>query len=234
MASALGTNEGTLRACRLFRGVAPALVEEFARASTRQRASRGEHLWRGGTPATHFTVIASGLVRISRIAADGTESILAFFGPRESIGDVAVLSGRPYPADAVVLSEVAEVVRVDAGVIRAASADSGALLASMNASLIEHTQALQEKIRILTAGTVERRLSTLLLHLAERFGDEVDDATTVVPIHLSRSEVARVLGVTIETTSRTFSRLQREGLVETTADGFVLRDAEALRRLTEG
>ena len=232
MTTALAANEGTLRACRLFRGVDPSLVAELARASTRVRASRGEHLWRAGAQPSHFTVIASGLVRISRVSPEGTETILAFFGPRESIGDVAVLSGRPYPADAVVLSDGAEVICVDAEVIRRASAESGALLASMNASLIEHTQALQEKISILTAGTIDKRLSTLLLYLATRFGDEADDGTTLVPIQLSRSEVARVIGATIETTSRTFSRFQREGLVETTSDGFVLRDAAALERLT--
>jgi len=231
--SSPAANEGTLRACRLFRGIAPDLVTSFARASTRQRATRGEHLWRAGARPTHFTVIASGLVRISRVAPDGTETILAFFGPRESIGDVAVLSDRPYPADAVVLSEVVEVVRVEAHLVRSASASSGALLTSMNTSLIEHTRALQEKIRILTAGAVERRLSTLLLHLAERFGDESADGTTFVPIQLSRAEVGRVIGVTIETTSRTFSRLRRDGLVETTDEGFLLRDATALRRLAE-
>jgi CRP-like cAMP-binding protein len=103
----------------------------------------------------------------------------------------------------------------------------------MNASLIEHMQALQEKIRIMTAGKVDKRLSTLLLHLASRFGDELDDGTTFVPIQLSRAECARLVGATIETTIRTMSKWQKSGVVETTATGFVLHDVEALTRLTQ-
>lgn len=42
----------------------------------------------------------------------------------------------------------------------------------VNRSLVAHSAALRQKIRIMTAGPVERRLAALLLHLAERFGDE--------------------------------------------------------------
>lgn len=226
-------NEGALRASRLFSAVPADLVRELAKDAVRVRFARRDYLWRAREPATHLTIIVTGLVAVGRTAADGTESILALFGPRESVGDVAVLGGRPYPADAVALTDTVEMLRLEGAVVQAAGARHPSLLAAMNASLIEHTHALQEKIRIMHAGTVDKRLSTLLLHLASRFGDELADGTTFVPIQLSRSECARLVGATIETTIRTFSRWQKEGLVETTPEGFALHDVPTLTRLTE-
>jgi CRP/FNR family transcriptional regulator len=84
----------------------------------------------------------------------------------------------------------------------------------------------------MSAGKIEKRLATLLLHLASRFGDDNGDGTTFVPIRISRSECARLIGATIETTIRTFSRWQKTALVETTPDGFTLRDVAALTELT--
>lgn len=224
-------NERVLRASRLFSSLDSDLVGGFARVSSRTRYARGEYVWHASTLATHFTVIASGLVKVSRTTADGSETILALFGPRESVGDVAVLGERPYPADAVALTTV-EVIRIDASTVRSAFASNPALLVKMNASLIEHAQALQEKIRIMSAGNIEKRLATLLLHLASRFGDERGDGTTFVPIHVSRAECARLVGATSETTIRTFSRWQKKGLVETTPEGFALHDVEALTEIT--
>jgi CRP-like cAMP-binding protein len=226
------TNERALLASRLFSSLEPELVRDFARTATRARYARGESIWHAGESATHLTVIASGLVKIARSGPDGAETILALFGPRESVGDVAVLGGKTYPADAIALTE-AELLRVDAATVRAAFNANPSLLAAMNASLIEHAQALQEKIRIMSAGKVDKRLATLLLHLATRFGDEHDDGTLFVPLHLSRAECARLVGATVETTIRTFSRWQKEGLVETKPEGFVLRDLDALTAITQ-
>jgi CRP/FNR family transcriptional regulator len=223
--------ERVLRASKLFSSLEPALVSDFARSASRTRYARGEYVWHAGGQATHFVVIASGLVKISRSGADGSETILALFGPRESVGDVAVLGSRPYPADAIALTDL-DIIRIDATTVRGAFASTPTLLTSMNMSLIEHTQALQEKIKIMSAGKIEKRLATLLLHLAARFGDDNGDGTTFVPVRISRSECARLIGATIETTIRTFSRWQKTALVETTPDGFTLRDTAVLTELT--
>jgi CRP-like cAMP-binding protein len=226
-----GANERVLAASRLFASLEPELVGALARGAVRVKYAKGEYVWHAGTPSTHFAVIASGLVKIARATADGGETILALFGPRESVGDVAVLGAKPYPADAVALTDV-EVLRVEASTVRSAFDSSPALLLALNASLIEHAQALQEKIRIMSAGKVEKRLATLLLHLASRFGDELDDGSTLIPIHVSRAECARLVGATIETTIRTFSRWQKKGLVTTTPDGFAIGDVSALTAIT--
>lgn len=225
------TAERTLRASRLFGRLGDGDLRPFAAAATRKRLSAGDVLWREGKRAVSFTVIAQGLVEIVRRGADGSSSILAIFGPRESIGDAAALGGGAYPADAFALGDV-EVLLVPAPLVIEAMRSRPEVALAVNGALLDHTRALHDKIRIMTAGSVPKRLATLLLHLVERFGDEAEDGATRVPVSLSRAELARLVGATVETTIRTMSRWQKDGLVTTTVGGFVVPDVSALTALT--
>lgn len=221
-----------LAASRMFAGLDRDTLGHLARLATLRKLAAGERLWSAGERATHFTLISSGLFKIVRATPDGTAVIIALFGPHESIGDVAVLRGMSYPAAAIVLSASAEVLRVPAEpVITAMNARPG-FACSMNRALIDHTQALQEKIRVMSAGAVPKRLATLLLGLAERFGDEGDDGAVEIPVALSRADLACFIGARVETTIRTIRAWERAGAVETTDSGFRLLQPEVLVRTT--
>ena len=67
------------------------------------------------------------------------------------------------------------------------------------------------------------------MDLAERFGDEFDDGTFIIPIALSRQELANLISTTFETTVRVMSKFKRNQIIDTTAEGFVIRDFSRLR-----
>ncbi len=226
--------ERILRSSRLFGELDPALFKASVDGAVRVTLARGDVLWRTGDAATHFTLICSGLVKIVRPTPDAGEAIVGLFGPRESIGDSAVLLRGQYPADAVTSSERAEICRVDASPVLAAMGQRPEVARSMNLALLEHTHALQEKIRIMSAGSVTRRLATLLLHLADRFGDELGDGTTLIPVDLSRAELASLIGARPETTIRTLSRWRKTGEVVPAAEGFLVPDRARLEREASG
>lgn len=210
--------ERTLRASCLFQGVE---VGPFVHAAVRRQFRAGDSIWRQGDPAIALTVIASGLVKICQPNEDGESAIVALFGPRESIGDIAVISTGRYPADAVAATRV-EVLSIEKTPVLEAMQRDIAVAQAINRSLVSHSAALRQKIRIMTAGHVDRRLAALLLHLADRFGDEGDAGSIRIPVALSRSDLARLVGATIETTIRTMSRWQKAGVLSTTPSGFVI------------
>jgi CRP-like cAMP-binding protein len=208
-----------LKASRLFGSLDAALVERLAGVAHRRTLSRGERLWSAGDKASHFFVIASGLMKIVRAGQDG--DILAILGPRESIGDVAVQMRGSYPADAVAATDSVQVIGVRADVVLSLGDDPAVAKALRNALLV-HTQVLQEKIEILSAGSVSRRLAALFHQLADRFGDECEDGSVTVPVALSRGELAHIVSATVETTIRIVSAWQKAGLLVTTQNGFML------------
>ncbi len=206
-----------------------ALLADVARHATRRKLERGEVLWQSGDGATHFTQILSGLLKISRSSPEGSESIVAIFGPGESIGDTAVVQHGRYPADAIALSGGVEVLRIEAGPVLRAMERNASLTEGINTILLHHTQALDQKIRIMTAGSVPHRLATLFLLFAKRFGEASPSGAVEIPVRLSRIELAGLIGATVETTIRALSRWQKEGVLTTTQKGFLLHHPERLR-----
>ncbi len=226
--------ERTLSRSTLFSGWDAEALRPLAAQATSRRMGKGEAVWREGEAASNFTLIRSGLVKILRRAPDGTEIIVALFGPRESIGDAAVLAGGAYPADALVSSDEAVVVRIPAPGVLGGLRDHAERGEAMIRALAAHNRALQDKILIAGCGTVPKRLAALLLTLAERFGEEMPGGGAFLPIALSRGELARFVHATLETVSRTMSAWARQGLVETRPDGFLLPAAAKLRQILEG
>lgn len=216
--------ERTLRASNLLAGVAPELIAEVARTGARRRYVRGEHIFRAGEPATFVGIVARGLVKLVRPVPEGAPCIVALWGPRQTIGNLAVIGREGYPGNAIVISDEAEIVTLDGDALLATAERRPALAWALARSLAEHGHALHEKIGIMSAGPVERRLKALLAHLLERFGDEYDDGTQRIPVALSRSELASLVGATVETTIRAMSRWQKQRLVETSGDGFRVLD----------
>ena len=223
--------ERVLAATHLFAGLDAELLSELAARATVKKLVRGERLWRAGDPARQFHLIQSGMIKILRRGPDGSEAIIGLFGPRESVGDVAVIGRRAYPAEAVVASNEADVVRVDAESVLGAMASQLEVAARMNSALVARTQVLHAKIGVMSAGTVPKRLATLLLSLAEHFGDEHEDGSLSIPVALSRSELASLVSARVETTIRTIRAWERAKVVLTEPTGFVLLDPGVLQRL---
>lgn len=226
-----GRIERALRACRIFQGVDEEVVTVLARQSTRRVYSRGEHVWRTGDRATSMVVIVSGIVKMVQ---GRSGAILALHGPHETFGEMAVIEPGPESADATAVTPRVELLCIDADAVRAAVQGYSSFAHTVECSLVAHAREFEAKIRIMSAGCVERRLSALLAHLFDRFGDELEDGTQIVPVVLSRAELASLVGATIETTIRMMCRLQRAGLVSTVPEGFLVHAPERLAGIDAG
>jgi CRP-like cAMP-binding protein len=106
---------------------------------------------------------------------------------------------------------------------------SPALASSIASGMWNKLAALHNKIDVLSAGSVEARLATLLVKLYEQFGDDFDDDTSKILVTLSRRELADLVSTSFETAIRVMSRWDREGVLETNADGFTIHNLNTLR-----
>jgi CRP-like cAMP-binding protein len=223
--------ERSLRASNLFLGVETDTCSALAGHAVARRFKRGEYVWHEGDDANWMAVIGSGLVKIIRRS---TGTIMALLGPHETLGEIAIVGGSPYTADAVAATKNVELLLLDAQNVRAAIETKPPFARAIERSLVAHGRSLQDKIQIMSAGSVEKRLAALLRHLLDRFGDELDDGSSIVPVTLSRAELASLVGATIETTIRTMSRWHKEGLVSTQPEGFLVHDLGRLVELVGG
>lgn len=87
-------------------------------------------------------------------------------------------------------------------------------------ALCNTSTVLRGRIEVLSAGSVPQRLATLLLQLADRFGDTGDDGVVRIPVALSRGALARLVSARVETVIRTASEWQKRSLMGSDGGGF--------------
>lgn len=226
-------HEALLRRNRLVASLGPETVREMARAATLRRFAKGDTIWRAGTPAAHFQVVVTGMVKLVAPNPGLRQSLIDVFGPREALGYWVAVDGSPYIGDALPITPVVETLLIPASTLTHAMTTRPSTALALTHGLLEHTRTLRAKIAVMCAGTVEHRLAMFLMDLAGRFGDEGEDGV-IVPVPLSRGDLALAVGATVETVIRTMSRWQKAGVLTTDARGFVLREPGALERLVEG
>ncbi|MBI5838163.1 MAG: Crp/Fnr family transcriptional regulator [Candidatus Eisenbacteria bacterium] len=217
-----------LRGVPMFRGLPPDDLRRVAGVTSVQDLTRGDYLWHEGDPSDHLCILVRGRVKIVKHGQSG-DIILEIFGQGEPVGAIAVYNCMAYPADAVCLEPVT--------VLQLARRDYFELLdrspgfaRTLLLELTRLTVSLTRKIEEMRGQRVEVRVAQLFLTLARRMG-RPGATGTEVPIHLSRQEVADLVGTTVESAIRVMSRWGREGTLITGDGCFVIPDLEKLREV---
>lgn len=210
----------------MFRELPAAVRDRVARIATLQSVGKGDVVWNAGDPADLLTVVASGRVKIVRHADPG-DVILEMFGPGESPGAVAVYNQIPYPATCIAMepSVLLRLPRRDwFDLLESDPAFARAVLLAMT----RLNMALTRKLASMHGTRVQTRVASLFLSLAERMGRKTPEGIEI-PLALSRQEIAEMVGTTVETAIRVMSRWNREGILLTGHERFVIPDREKLK-----
>jgi len=189
---------------------------------------KGETIFSEGDPADQIHFLFVGRVKILK-AGPERDLIIEILGPGDPVGAVAAYEGRPYPATAVAIEssgilsipekEFFDLIQRRPEITRRLFAGLTMRLISLNRRMADMT------------GSVEYRAARLFATLCGRLGRETAGGV-LVPLSLSRQEIADLLGTTIETAIRIMSRWNKEGLVLTEKEGFLVPDLGALRGIT--
>jgi CRP/FNR family transcriptional regulator len=197
-----------------------------------QEFDKGATIFTQESPSDAFYAITSGRVKIFKMMPNGKDVILEVFGPGDPLGAVAAYMDRPFPASAMALEPTTCVIIPRQAFFRLLETQPSlvrGLLLGLTTRLVELTNRLAE----LTGGRIEPRLARLFLKLGSEMGRS-ERGGLFIPLPLSRQELADMTGTTIETCIRIMSRWNKEDVVRTEKDGFVLLDRAALEQLAAG
>jgi CRP-like cAMP-binding protein len=210
----------------LFRRVSPEDRERLVSVSQVKTYERGDRVFDEGDPSDFFFVVMTGRVKVFKQTPAGHDLILEMFGPGGPLGAVAAYESRPYPASAEAIESSSCLLIPRAAFFALLEQHPSlvrGLLGSLSLRLVELTTRLAE----LTGGRVETRFARLFLKLADQLGRPAEGGV-MIPLPLSRQELADLTGTTIETSIRIMSRWGKDDVLRTEKDGFVLVDRRAL------
>ncbi len=209
----------------LFRCLNPAEARALSSSCRLQVCARGDTVFVEGTRAKEMSFIALGTVKIVK-ATPTRDVILRIVGAGGPVGIVAAWEGRPYPGTAIAV-EPSTIVHVPEREFFTLTDRHPEILRQLLKLMMDRQVQLGQRVSEMT-GPVEARVAEALLDLVETAGKPQGPGATL-PLPLSRQEIADLAGTTVETAIRIMSRWNKEGLVLTEANGFVIPDLEGLR-----
>lgn len=186
-------------------------LRRLAAGASRRRLGPGSPVRFARDGADQCVSLVSGTVKLSRFLGDGRQQIIALptaprlidppFGSRPDVGAAAVTE-----ADICVFRR---------SVLEAIARENPALQHRLHVQALAELEESRELLLTLGRRTARERVSAFLLAMFERRSvtarSEAGPATIDLP--LSRSEIGDYLGLTIETVSRQFSQLKRDGII---------------------
>lgn len=190
----------------------------------------GEALIREGDLARHVFNVTSGSVRVSRLLPDGRRYISGFLFAGDFIG----LEPEETSRSTVEALEPATLCRFRKADYRALMTERPQLEAALLERAGHELAAAHDQMLLLGRKTAIERLASFLLTLPQ-----ADPLRPLEPgqvrLPMTRTEIADYLGLTLETVSRSFSRLKRAGLVaQVSLSELRIERPGALRDLAEG
>lgn len=187
------------------------------------RAAAGHQIYAEDDEARYFYKVASGVVRTCRFLSDGRRQIDSF----HRVGDVfGFEAGADHSMTAEAVTECTVVAYRRGGLETMVSQDDR-LGQWFFAHAMTSMASAREHSLLLGRGNAAQKLAAFLLEAADRDGD-----SGTIDLMMSRQDIADYLGLTIETVSRTLSRLERDGVIGLPGGRrILLKDRRMLRAL---
>jgi CRP/FNR family transcriptional regulator len=202
---------------------------EVLAAGTIRAFAKGQALFQEGDPAEAMYAVLAGSVKLVRYTPRGKEVLLHLVRRGESFAEAALFGEGTFPATAV---------GVDAGSVWALPRRrllelirrSPEVALAMVASVSMWTRKLAAQLELLTQRRVEERLAVYLLG---RAAGALPAAGEEIRLNEARHLIAAQCGTAPEVLSRTFRRLEDDGVLEVTGDGIRVLQPERLHALAE-
>lgn len=207
------TVRSAFRASPLIQVLSDDDTERLAQVSRRLTVPRGEMIWGHGSEVDYFGLACTGFVKMVRPCASGVDVTIELMGPGQIFGLMGTLTGAGCPLSALAVTDLTY-IRIPKPLFLEVYERSMPLKDLLIRRSAVRLHGFVDFMARLSTGKVDERIAAILFILAESYGRrEADGITLAVP--LTRQEISEMAGTTVESTIRTMSRWQKDGLIQT-------------------
>lgn len=189
---------------------------------------KGEYLYRAGDVFSAIFAVRSGCIKTVHLSEDGEEQITGFYLPGEILG-IDGLHEDKYNNSAIAL-ETSAACQLPFNKLENLSQSIPSLQRHYFQIMSREIISEQKLIALLSKGSAEQRITSLLLSISSRNQRRQLSATEFM-LPMSRTDMGNYLGLTVETVSRVFSRLQKDALIKSERRMVQILDIHKLTQL---
>lgn len=224
-ATKFATNGNSTR-FRDFDALGPQAAGHLMAISALQRKSPGEALFAEGDESGSVYKVVSGMVRLYKLLPDGRRLVTGFLSEGHLLG-IAPEGHYVYTAEAV--TDIT-VCRYKRSAFERLIDDVPGFAKCLLTVTSHELRAAQDRMLLLGRKSAVEKVASFILLMGER--SDSDDA---VDLPMTREDIADYLGLTIETVSRTFSKLRQDGIIALPTSAHIeIRDHDKLEELAAG
>jgi len=208
----------------------PRDLERLAALAVYLTVDAGRTFIEEGDPAESFFNVTAGTAKLFKLLPDGRRQITGFVGVGHFLG-LAVSDTYAFSAEAI---EPVRYCRFSRAKLRALLDDFPAMEKRLLQVASNELVAAQEQMLLLGRKTARERVASFLL-AQSKLGVICQTPRSRFALPMTRGDIADYVGLTIETVSRTLTKLRSDGLVDIpNATDIVIRDRAAMKQIAEG
>lgn len=204
----------------------PSVRDELLRLGRLRRYGSGEMVLREGEKTDQVVILLSGLAKVTAIASNGREALLALRVPGDIVGELAAIDTAPRSATVTACGDVTarEIGREQFHrFLDGRPHELLALAMTMSARLRTATRRRVE----LSSYHVRGRLARVIADLSREYGEDTQEGR-IISIELTQTDLAAAIGASEAATHHALRELRNSGVLETGYRWLLLRRPDDL------
>ena len=191
---------------------------------------KGQHLYRESDGFESVYAVRSGTLKAYQTTDDGREQVTGFYFPGEILG-MDGIANNAHASSARAL-ETAAVCEIPFSSLEKLSAVMPHLQRHFFQLMSREIAEDQQLITLLSKSSADERVAALLVSISTRNARRRLSATQF-RLSMSRVDIGNYLGLTVETVSRVFSRMQKLNMLQVENKEIEILDLEALSEMAD-
>lgn len=218
---------------RQFNSLKHLSKEELIRMSnckTSKIIRKGEPLFEEGEHINGIFCIKDGICKVSKMSENGKNQIINLVKQGDLIGERSLISDEVSNLNAIALNDLEVCFIPKKEILRDLEKNSNFsfdVLKTMASSL----KSADNLIVDMAQKTVKQRLAETLLKLEDKFGTNTDG---IIDIHLSREEIANIIGTATESAIRLLSNLKKKEIIVFKGKDIKIVNHKELEKISHG
>ncbi|HWK10774.1 MAG TPA: Crp/Fnr family transcriptional regulator [Vicinamibacterales bacterium] len=216
-----------LQRFRLLEAMTPPQMQMVEKMTRMLEVKRGQRIYMRGDPSDQIFLLKVGVVRISTLASDQQETILAFLYPGDLFGELAIVDESPRDHLATAHEDVV-LCSLSRDLLLKMAQETPALGYQITKIMGLRLRRFHTRVEELLCKSAHARIAHTLLDLATDYGIP-DNEGVLIPLRLNQADLGNLVGLARETVNMVLQDFKQRGLVEAGRRNIRINDPGRLR-----
>jgi CRP-like cAMP-binding protein len=197
---------------------------------TSKTIKKGEIIFDEGDHLNGVFCISDGICKVSKMSSNGRDQIIHLVKKGDILGERSLINDEVANLKATAINDM-EVCFIPREEIIKDLEKNPAFTMNVLKDLASSLKSADNIIVDMAQKTVKQRLAEMLINLEEKFGHDLEN---ILNIHLTREDIANIIGTATESAIRLLSEFKKEGIITLKGKNISLVNISELKKIAQG